>query len=275
MRILLVDNGSLQADSWINLCQVASALGDRLGQPVAPASVLHSTRIDPATIPPGWPRPNTWERAIKAALAEGERDFLVLPFFFGPTGAITEYLPRREAVLRSRYGAFSVRYGAFLADHAQSTPSIVDILADRVRETVTARTLSCSPVVLVDHGSPRREVTRVRDSLAPELADRLGTAVAGVQVASMERREGAAYDFNEPLLERALRAPDLPAGDVVLAMLFLSPGRHAGEDGDVARICSAAARERPGLQVHRTELVGTHPAIVDVLEARYRSAMTG
>jgi len=104
MRVFLVDNGSLRPAAWMNLCQVARALSERLGCEVEPASVLHSTRIDPALVPDCWPRPTTWERATKAALAAGEREFLVLPFFFGPTGAIIDYLPHRRARLVEDYG---------------------------------------------------------------------------------------------------------------------------------------------------------------------------
>lgn len=275
MRVFLVDNGSLRPDSWINLCRVAEAVGTRVEMEVEPASVLHSTRMDPELIPPRWPRPTTWERGMKAALKQGECSFLVLPFFFGPTGALTSYLPRRAEALRERFGPFSLRFAGFLADPVEGDISLAGILAERVREVRRAGSLEKPRVLLVDHGSPRREVTAVRDRLGLELEERLGGEAAGVRVASMERREGAEYDFNEPLLERALRDPALPPGDLVVSMLFLSPGRHAGPDGDVARICAGAQRERPGLRVHRTELVGTHPGVVELLEQHFRRAMSG
>ena len=61
----------------------------------------------------------------------------------------------------------------------------------------------------------------------------------------------------------------------VLAMLFLSPGRHAGEGGDIAEICAAAEQRHPGLRVRPTALVGEHPAIVDILATRLRQALDG
>jgi sirohydrochlorin ferrochelatase len=123
-------------------------------------------------------------------------------------------------------------------------------------------------VILVDHGSPRPEVTEVRDRLTRLLAQRLAGRVAGVSAASMERRPEPEYDFNEPLLERALRA--LPEGrcEVVLAMLFVSPGRHAGPGGDIVQICEAACAERPGLSVRMTPLVGEHPGLISLLVRR-------
>jgi hypothetical protein len=79
----------------------------------------------------------------------------------------------------------------------------------------------------------------------------------------MERREGPEYAFNEPLLATALqRAP----GDVIILMLFLLPGRHAGPDGDVATIAKEHAK--PGAQVHMSPLLATHPRLLELLVKR-------
>lgn len=276
MRVFLVDNGSLRPEAWISLCRVARALAERIGTAVEPASVLHSTKIEAALVPEEWPRPTTWERSMKTALGAGERSFVVLPFFFGPTGAITEYLPQRAEKLRARWGAFSLRFGAFLAEKlAHESFSLVDLLAEQVRAAMAPLGDLRPPVVLVDHGSPRREVTAVRDALGRALGRLMGAQVDGVRVASMERREGAEFDFNEPLLERALHDPRLPAKPVILAKLFLSPGRHAGPGGDIDRIVRAAELARPGLRVLPTELVGAHPRLVEVLATRWAEMAAG
>lgn len=276
MHVFLVDNGSLRPESWMNLCRVADLLSRRIGCPVHPASVSHSSRVDQSSIPASWPRPTTWERATKAALANGERSFVVLPLFFGPALAISEYLPERRVALVEQWVDFDLKFAPLLADPvAGETITLAKVLADQVRSAIVARELRCPPVVLVDHGSPERKVTAVRDRLGVALANELGESVASVRVASMERREGAAYDFNEPLLAHVLRDPDLPAGDVVVSLLFLSPGRHAGLGGDIETICFAAERDRPGLRVQMTELVGSHPGLIDLLEARYRVCVAG
>ena len=45
-----------------------------------------------------------------------------------------------------------------------------------------------------------------------------------------KRREGEKYDFNDPLLARLLNEwSSNREKEVVLAQLFLSPGRHAGK----------------------------------------------
>lgn len=270
MRCLLVDNGSLRPAAWVNLAAVADRVSALTGITVEPVSVLHSTRIPMDAIPPGSPPPMTWERAVKRALKAGEREFWVLPFFFGPSGAIVDYLPQREAILRERHGDFVMRYAPFLADPVRdkTAPSLVDLLEDRVREVVARESLSCPPVVLVDHGSPRAEVAAVRDRLARELAERLGASARSVMAASMERREGADYDFNEPLLETALCRVPLDQEPVVLAQLFLSPGRHAGEGGDIVRICAEAEAGRSGLKIVRAALLGDHPRMPELVAAR-------
>ena len=60
----------------------------------------------------------------------------------------------------------------------------------------------------------------------------------------MERRDGKQYEFNEPLLENILGSGNF-IKNVILAMLFISPGRHAGKDGDIDQIC-----ENHGSQAH-------------------------
>ena len=87
-------------------------------------------------------------------------------------------------------------------------------------------------------------------------------------------RDGPEHDFNEPLLERALCSPPFDEGDVVLAMAFLLPGRHAGEGGDVAQIVQSVSNANPvcgsRLRVHRTGLLAEHPLVLGVLADRVR-----
>jgi sirohydrochlorin ferrochelatase len=123
-------------------------------------------------------------------------------------------------------------------------------------------------VALVDHGSPKPEVTALRDRMADALKKRLGDTVLDVAASSMERREGAEYDFSEPLLERLLNRAGWDSGDVVVSMMFLSPGRHAGPGGDVDRICKVAESRHPGLRTYMTGLVGDHPDVVPLLTRR-------
>ena len=146
---------------------------------------------------------------------------------------------------------------------------LTDILQEIVMDVVNKLNLKSCSVVLVDHGSPRKEVTAVRNALAKQLGSRLENSGMRVEAASMERRGGEAYAFNEPLLEAILKQNSYHNRNVVLAQLFISPGRHAGPEGDVAVICADAEKNNYGLKTYRTELIGNHPKLIELLSRRW------
>jgi sirohydrochlorin ferrochelatase len=260
---ILMDNGSLEPAATLRLRGLAEKLGERIGQVVAPISLLHSSAV-PADKIGGTPA-EILEPALERRLAAGQNDFLIVPLFFGPSGALTDYLPKRIAYLRGKYPALNVRVAEPL--FAAGDDRLARILADQVRALGSAS----RRVALVDHGSPAKAVTDVRNELACQLAGQLGPDYT-VAPASMERREGTAYDFCEPLLERLLRSPGWNAGEVIVTMQFLLPGRHAGPDGDVAEICRAAEAASGGaLRTTMTGLVAEHPLLVDILADRWRA----
>ena len=270
--IFLVDNGSLRPRATHSLRRVAAAWNETLGENVQAASLLHSNKI-PAEEVDGIPAITLGPAAERSAEA-GATEIIVLPFFFGPSKALTGYLPERMAALQARFLNVSVRVAQPLVDELGNNDlRLAALLADHVRAQLPDR--QAARVTLVDHGSPLPEVTAVRNRLAGQLSALLADDVRCVAAASMERRDGDEYRFNEPLLERLLDTPEFSSGHVVLAMLFLSPGRHAGEGGDIAEICAAAEQRHPGLRVRPTALVGEHPAIVDILATRLRQALDG
>ena len=270
--IFLVDNGSLRPQATHSLRRVAAALSETLGETVQAASLLHSNQI-PAEEVDGIPAITLGPAAERSAEA-GATEIIVLPFFFGPSKALTGYLPERMAALQARFPNVSVRVAQPLVDELGNNDlRLAQLLADNVRAQLSEQ--GAAKVALVDHGSPIPDVTAVRNRLAGQLSVLLDDDVRCVAAASMERRDGDEYRFNEPLLERLLDTPEFSSGHVVLAMLFLSPGRHAGEGGDIAEICAAAEQRHPGLRVRPTALVGEHPAIVDILATRLRQALDG
>lgn len=261
---LLLDNGSLEPAATLALRALAAKLGARIGTEVAPVSLLHSSGVPAEKL--GDVAAEILEPALERRLKAGQSDFLVVPLFFGPSGALTDYLPGRAAHLRARYPQLNVRLAAPL--FAPGDDRLAQILTDRVRALGSA----AGRVALVDHGSPVRAVTDVRNELARQLGAMLGPDYT-VAASSMERREGAAYAFGEPLLERLLRAPGWNAGAVTVAMQFLLPGRHAGSGGDVAQICREAEAASGGaLRTTMTGLVGEHPLLLDVLADRWAAA---
>lgn len=273
-RVYLVDNGSLRPESTRLLRRLAAALTARSGHAVVAAPLLHADRVDPALLD-GVPA-LTWEQQLRRDLAAGQRSFGLLPYFFGPTGAITTYVPERLALLRREGLACTLRIGPFIHTGAEDlADDLIAMLVDRVRACMAAAGLRQPPLVLVDHGSPLPQVTAVREAVAARLRLALGGEVGGITTASMERRPGEAYAFNEPLLANLLGRPGFAGGDVVVALLFLAPGRHAGTGGDIDRICAAAEVAYPGLRTHRTEPLGSHPRMPELLARRLRRLVEG
>lgn len=267
----LCDNGSLRPESTLSLRRVSAALAARTGRRVVPVSLLHSDKV-PADQLGGEPAV-LLEAALRAQFAaEPAGAVTLLPLFFGPSAALTEYIPDRLRVLRAAHPQSCVRLAPWLVDVTSPDRRVAGMLAGQVRGVVRAAGWTRPAVLLVDHGSPQRGVTAVRDHLAEQLRAELGDGVAAVGAASMERRAGAAYDFNGPLLAAALRTAPFDRGEVVVALQFLAPGRHAGAGGDIAEICRAAEAERPGLRTRMTEPLAAEAGLVDVLADRLAAA---
>ncbi len=275
----LMDNGSLEPAATLRLRELAEDLGRKIGTPVEPVSLLHSSGAPVAKL--GGVPAEILEPALERRLQAGQRDFVIVPLFFGPSSALTDYLPKRIAHLRTKFPKLGVKLAAPL--FTKDDDRLALILADHVREGWNAlpstrserlegKPLHLKRVALVDHGSPARVVVEVRNQLAAQLGRALGDGFT-VAAGSMERREGAEYDFCEPLLERLLTRPGWNDGEVIIAMQFLLPGRHAGPEGDVAKICRAAEEANPALRTRMTPLVGAHPLLVDILADRRRAVL--
>lgn len=265
MTVALIDNGSLEPAAHQNLRAVAAALSVQAGVEVHAVSWKHSDRIAPSELggSPAW----TLAPWMGAQLARGERQFVFVPFFISAQGAIGSTL-RGDLDRLQRPGLnFEFTFTASLAARGE----IAGIVVARIRETIAARRLQSPPVIVVDHGGPSPVSARLRDELAAEIRAELGPAIGPLAAASME---GAAHAHNRPLLAEQLTAPGFDRGDVVIAPLFLSAGRHAGPQGDLVRIARDAERttSRPR-RCHFTQLVGTHPRAVDALATALRETL--
>ncbi len=270
---MITDNGSYRPESTLSLRELARKLTERTEHVVHPVSLLHSSKIDPEKL--GGEPARIFEPFIKAKMnKESVHSFLVLPMFFGPSAAITEYLPQRVAELREgEYPDLEVRVAPCVVDPANTEDHrMAQILADLAADTVREHGLNKPALTVTDHGTPRKAVTDVRNLLAEQIAGLAGEDYGRIAPSSMERREGSEYNFNEPLLENLLGAEGFDH-DVVIAMLFASPGRHAGPGGDVAQICDAARERHPELRTFMTKLVATHPGLVDLLVERFHQGL--
>jgi sirohydrochlorin ferrochelatase len=268
----LFDNGSLRPAATLSLRKTALELAGVLGIEVRAASLLHSSAIDPAKL--GGQPAQLLEPALNAFLEKNpSAEVVLVPLFFGPSGALTDYVPERMTVLASKFPQARLRLARWLVDVNESDTRIAQAVGDAVLQVVAEKNLLWPKVVLVDHGSPQPRVTAVRDFLGRQVQTLLVEKVDEVAVASMEKRPGPEYSFNDPLLAERLRTPPFDRGDVVVALQFLSPGRHAGPNGDVATICGGACGEQPLLRTHLTGTIANDPRVIAVVADRYREAL--
>ncbi|MES9836403.1 MAG: CbiX/SirB N-terminal domain-containing protein [Candidatus Thiodiazotropha sp.] len=269
--ILLLDNGSVQPESTRNLRRLAEALGQASGRTIHPVSLRHADRIAAEAL--DGRAAQTLGTFLGEQLGLGIRSFLAIPLFFGPSRALSALVPELVESLQSAQGPFKLRLGDPLYPLPAGEPRLARILRDQIDPLIPQS--AKARVVLVDHGSPQPAVTEVRLRIAEELHAMLPSGVAFRQ-AVMERREGKEYDFNGELLERVLdreaqRGIDKP---IILSLLFISPGRHAGQGGDIATICSDAQRRHPGLKIHVSRLVGEHPYLIEILRDRLHRGLS-
>jgi len=261
---LLVDNGSKQPEATLRLRQLAEALGRHTGRSVHPVSLQHADGI-PAEALGGRPA-DTFTAFLEAQLQMGETDFVAVPLFFGESRALTSYIPDELGRLRQRWPGCRLS----LAPVTYPLPAGDPRLAQIVHDHIQAARQPGAKLVLVDHGSPSPAITEVRKGIARELQAQYGL---DLDQAVMERREGRQYDFNGELLEQWLRREaEQGTTEVLIAMLFFLPGRHAGPCGDVDEICRAVVRDHPQLRYTITPLVGEHPALLALLADRLLEA---
>lgn len=266
--IVLADNGSLRPASTLSLRRLAAALEARVGESVAPVSLRHANKIEPAKL--GGVPADTLAPFLRRQVASGVREFVLLPLFFGRGSALTELIPETIASVRRTLGELRVDLASELYPLPAGEPRLIDILGDHIRQLMAAQAhAAISRVILVDHGSPNPQVTAVRSHIAAQLRDRFASSCE-IREAVMERREGLDYDFNGTLLEDELTrmAMTEPVQTVGLAMLFLAPGRHAGPGGDIANICAKVSAGHPGFEVRAAPLIGDHQMLIELLAAR-------
>jgi len=282
--ILLVDNGSLRADSFLSLRAMAAAVTALAGVPVTAASARFADRVAGLS-PPGDTVDTALARHLKAHAGCGggaAPRLLVLPAFFGPSDTLTQLVPSIVARHAAACPALRLATAAPLVDTADAADTrVARALRDGVLATLASAgvPLRAAAVALCDHGSPVPAVGVVRGHLAAQLRALLPAPPRAFSEASMEKREGPAFAFNDPLLEVLLRAPPFDDGVVVVALAFLSPGKHAGPGGDLVGIAEAAERDaaRAGraLRVLFTPLLGASEAVAEVLRDRLLAALDG
>ena len=106
---VLFDNGSLRPEATLNLRVIALRLQAAIGVTVCSVSLLHSSAIAPGEL--GGLPAQILEPALRAWLQAGVNDILLLPLFFGPSAALTEYVPQRLEQLRRDFQPLASGWG--------------------------------------------------------------------------------------------------------------------------------------------------------------------
>ncbi|MGH7957591.1 MAG: hypothetical protein ACREH8_11365, partial [Opitutaceae bacterium] len=163
MIVALIDNGSLEPAAHRNLRSVAAALSNHTGVKVRAVSWKHSDRV-PET---DRDQAHAWTLAafVRAMFALGQREFVFVPFFVSPQGAISSALLRDLEILQRELGDFDFT----LTDGLAVRGVIASIVSDRVRAYIKSHELITPSVVVVDHGGPSSESAVLRDELAAEI----------------------------------------------------------------------------------------------------------
>ncbi|MCG8049623.1 MAG: CbiX/SirB N-terminal domain-containing protein [Candidatus Thiodiazotropha taylori] len=268
--ILLADNGSKRADSVINLRRLAKQLSNLSNHQVFPVSLQHADRIPTESL--NGEAAEILTTFLRERLEQGETEFILIPLFFGRSRALTSFIPQQLEKLRAEYGPFRLTLAEELYPLPQGEPRVATILHRQLQITDQGRPPQL--VILVDHGSPLPQVSEVRKRVCEDLRQQLSPRIE-LQQAVMERRQGNEYDFNGQLLSEQLEkiVRSRPNISIDLALLFLSPGRHAGAGGDIESICQQLRESHPGVQIRIAPLVGQHPGIADILLDRLDSAL--
>jgi sirohydrochlorin ferrochelatase len=114
-------------------------------------------------------------------------------------------------------------------------------------------------IVIVDHGSRRKESNEMLEEIARLFARRFAEKYEIVEPAHME--------LGEPSIATAYAAAVRRGAErVVVCPFFLGPGKHWTED--IPRLTAQAAAAFPQTKYHVTQTLGIDDLILDLLEKR-------
>ena len=272
---MLVDNGSTRVTAAVQLRALAQELGQKNNTEVHAVSLKHSDRIavdDVEDKLSGKPA-RVFKEFMSEYLHAGQREFILIPLFFGNSRALTSFVPDQKAELESEFGAFNLQMSEVLYPLPEGESELVDILYEHAISTAKGNSKEAlRNIVLVDHGSPLPAVNAVRQHIASALNTKLNASLGfdiTIAQAAMERRAEKEYDFNGELLKDYLS--NLAASGethVSILLLFLLAGTHAGEGGDISQICADVMQKHPHFKVSISPLISQNERLVSCLAKR-------
>jgi len=270
MEYFLIDNGSLRAGSVLQMREIAQNLSARTGHSVRPFGLMHSHKVAPSEL--GGIPGQSMQEFLGSDKAGEVDEIRALPFFLGPSLAITDWLPENLGLWKNKIDSREFRILPPL--YQSGDDRLAQAMSGLCQQAMKNAGFHNPYVAMVDHGTPLPEVNQVREEVGSKVEELLGKTASGFATCAMERRPGAEYDFNDPLLEDLL-AEWFANGvrEVVLSQFFLLPGRHAGPGGDLAQICQPMIDQ--GMKIIRAENLGAHPLIMEILEDRIAHDLAG
>ncbi len=264
--ILITDNGSIRPAATLQLRQLAKKLSKKTGHTIYPVSLQHAHRI-PAAKLDGQPA-LMFHEFLADQLQQGQRDFILLPLFFGNSKALNSFVPEQIETLTRQFGEITLQIAEVIYPLPQGEPLLADIIYDHAIETAQKHAMPLDNVVLVDHGSPVSRVTEVRKHLAQQVQQKLPERVK-LEQAVMERREGREYDFNGDLLQQWLvKKAEAGETSAIVILQFFLPGKHAGEGGDIIEICDKVMTQYTQFKIAISPLISKHSGLLNILQAR-------
>ena len=265
-KYFLIDNGSLRARSILKMREIASRLSNVSNCTIEPFGLMHSHKVDPAQL--NGETGQSMQEYLEGDESEQVNEIRALPFFLGPSLAITDWLPQNLAAWQKR-DAGSRKCRILPPLYQAGDNRLAEAMAELCLAQIKNHDLQSPRVAMVDHGTPLLEVNKVRELVGEEMQRILGGQISGFSTCAMERRPDPQYDFNNPLLETLLdQWHQEGVSEVVVSQFFLLPGRHAGPDGDLAEICQPFTEK--GMKIFRTDNLGAHPLIEQILLDRIR-----
>ncbi|XP_021299185.1 sirohydrochlorin ferrochelatase, chloroplastic isoform X1 [Herrania umbratica] len=118
-------------------------------------------------------------------------------------------------------------------------------------------------VIIVDHGSRRRESNLMLNEFVAMFRDKTGYLL--VEPAHMELAEPTIRDAFGLCVQRG-------ANRVIVSPFFLFPGRHWYQD--IPSLTADAAKEHPGVSYMVTAPLGLHELLVDVVNDRIKHCLS-
>ncbi len=264
MEYFLIDNGSLRSGSILEMRKIAHNLSVSSGHLIRPFGLMHSHKVDPRELEgvPG----DSMQNFLLSEEQESIADIRALPFFLGPSLAITDWLPENLAAWKEKrpgHRSYRILKPLYQSGDDRLARAMSDLCIQQIKNSGFVK----PHVALVDHGTPLPSVNLVREKVGDEMRKIIASKISGFSTCAMERRPAPKYDFNNPLLENLLGMwMQNGVKEVIVSQFFLLPGRHAGPDGDLAEICKPFIEG--GMKIERTQNLGNHPLVHEILRER-------